>query len=145
MRFNIATAILISLASTSFAATVGVVSRCNRTTYVTFTNSAQVSTQYKIAPNGSYNQPLVGTGNAFGITVEANYFVPTTPKLVVGFSVGTTDHLTYWGVTFVDGNPFSGLNGFVVAPSDPSCTETTTSDGQVHVCTYTANLVIYLC
>lgn len=143
MRFNIATATLLSLASTSLAATVGIVSRCNQTTYVTVTNSSQASTQYKIAANGSYNQPLVGTGNAFGITLEANYFVNTTPKLIVGFSDGTTDHLTYWAVSSVDGNPFAGLNGFVVAPSDPSCTETATLDGQVHVCTDTVSYMLF--
>lgn len=135
MHFTTATAALFGLATTSLAATVSVKSQCNQPLYLTYTNSSNFNTQYPIAVNGSYSQPLGGKGNQFGITKDPNYFSASTPKFVFGYS-DSTDKLTYWSVSAVDGNPFDGSN-FLVSASEPSCTTASTYDGQVHTCTET--------
>ncbi|GAB7352679.1 hypothetical protein MBLNU459_g3040t1 [Dothideomycetes sp. NU459] len=120
---------LLSLASTSFAATAGIKSQCNDQVYLTVTNSTQQSTQYTIAPNGTYSQPLAGSGNSYGITKDPDYYSSSTPNSV-------------------DGNPLvggAGEGGFNVVFSDPTCSGATTYDGQVHTCPDYNSVVVYLC
>ncbi|GAB7352678.1 hypothetical protein MBLNU459_g3040t2 [Dothideomycetes sp. NU459] len=139
---------LLSLASTSFAATAGIKSQCNDQVYLTVTNSTQQSTQYTIAPNGTYSQPLAGSGNSYGITKDPDYYSSSTPKFVFGWTDSTSDQLTYWSVSSVDGNPLvggAGEGGFNVVFSDPTCSGATTYDGQVHTCPDYNSVVVYLC
>lgn len=149
MRFTTTAISLISLASTSLAAaTAGIKSECVDPIYLTVTNSTQQSTQYTIAPNGSYSQPITGQGNSYGITKRPDYYSSSTPKFVFGWTDSTSDNLTYWSVSSVDGNPLNGTageGGFNVVFADPTCPEATTYDGQVHTCPDYNSFVIYLC
>lgn len=133
MHFITATATLIGFASTSLAATAGIKSNCNQPIYLTYTDSDAHITSTTIAINGTYSQTLGGKGNQFGIAKNPDYFTPSTPKLVLGFS-DSTDKLTYWSVSTVDGNPEIS---FLVSASDTSCSTASTIDSQVHTCTDT--------
>ena len=138
MRFITTTAIVVSLVSSSFASTVGVVSRCNQNLYLLVSNSTVAGAPIALAPNGTYSQPLVGSGNQFGVAKDSDYYATTTAKFTFGFSVATDSHLTYWSIGTVNGDPFAGTiggSGFLVAPSDSTCSIANTFDGQVHTCT----------
>lgn len=137
MHFITATATLIGFASTCLAATSGIKNNCNQPIYLTYTDSDADIISTTIAINGTYSQTLGGKGNQFGLTKIADYFTPSTPKLILGFS-DSTDLLTYWSVSTVDGNP--GIS-FLVSASDPSCSTASTIDGQVHTCTDTVCLL----
>lgn len=128
---------LLSLASTSVAATVGVVNHCNENVYLTIADASQVSQQYNITVNGNYSQPLVGTNNQFGISKSSDYYAATTAKFIFGYSDDTADALTYWSVSNLNGDPLTGgagEGGFAVIPSDSSCANTTTYDNKVYTC-----------
>lgn len=149
MRFASTAVIgLLSSASSSLAATAGIKSQCKEQIYLTVTDSTQQSIQYTIAPNGTYSQPLTGQGNSYGITKSPDYYSSSTPKFVFSWTDSTSDHLTYWSVSSVDGNPLNGTageGGFDVIFADPTCPEATTYDGKVHTCPDYNNFVIYLC
>ncbi|KAL1297647.1 hypothetical protein AAFC00_006203 [Neodothiora populina] len=142
MRFIIGSAALLAMGSGALAAVAGVKNLCSTTIYVTVTNSSMMSIQYTIASNGTYSQPLAGMGNQFGITTDPSYYSTQSPKFVFGFSDSTSASLTYWSITSVDGSPF---DTFLVATSEPTCTNATAYDGQVHTCTDTADIAVVLC
>lgn len=51
---------------------------------------------------GSYTRPIVGTGNAIGITKSSDYW--NSPKLAWGTS--TSDGVLYWSANNAGGDPF---------------------------------------
>lgn len=137
MHLTTATAIVLSLTSTSLASLAGVINHCNQNIYLVVSNTTVAAAPITLGPNGTYNQPLAGHGNQFGISKLADYYNTNTPKLTFGFSDATDSHLTYWSVGTVNGDPFAGNvggSGFVVATSDPTCPKTTAYDGKVNTC-----------
>lgn len=145
MQFTTVIAPLLISASTSFAATAGVKNNSDKTIFVTVTNSSQTSTEYTIAANGSYSQPLIGMGNVLGVTLDPNYFSSSTKKFIFGYTDSPSAKLSYWTVSNVDGDPFDGstpdVTKFLVSASDVSCSTASTYDGQVHTCTDTVSVV----
>lgn len=143
MRFSTVTLGLLSATSTALAGTVTIQNNAKEIVYLTETLSDQTSTSSTIAVNASYSEVAAGQGKSLGITLNPNYFSPSTPKLIFGYSVDTMSGLVYWTVSSVDGNPFSAPgDGFNVEPSDPTCTNATTYDGQVHTCGSAANFTL---
>lgn len=143
-----ATTALLSLAATSLAALATVDNASGVTIYLTVTNSSQISVEHTIDAGTNYTQPLTGMGNAYGITLAPDYFSLETKKFVLGFTDSSAQNLTYWSVSNVDGNPFdgstAGVTSFLVDTSFPSCSNTTSYDGAVHVCSDAADLILHV-
>ncbi|KAJ9627219.1 hypothetical protein H2203_003681 [Taxawa tesnikishii (nom. ined.)] len=145
MHFSTITAAgLLSLAASAAAAVVKVQNNCNTVKWLSITRTNQSMTQQALAAGGSfYSEPLVGSGNSFGITNNPDYYNAATGKLILGWSVG--NNLQYWTVSNSDPYDPQAGRGFVVHESDPGCTQATTYDGAVHTCSTSSDLTLFLC
>jgi len=131
MLFTTAAITLLSVVGTAMAATVRVNTRCTDNVFLQLTDSSGVTKQVTLATNGTYSQPLVGSGKQIGITKNADYFASTTPKLVFAYSVAPPT--TYWTVSNISGNPFSD-SSFAINPTKLECPSITSPDSAVHTC-----------
>lgn len=143
MHFLIATAGLLSLASTALAGNAIVKNNCQEQIFLTITLADQSSTQQAIAGSGgSFSEPISGQGNSFGITKTSDYYSASTPKLIWGFTDSTPT--LYYSVSNVDGDPMSGET-WSVSATDGSCSSISSYDGKVYTCADTNNFTLNLC
>jgi hypothetical protein len=143
----LATTSLVALAGSASAAFATVQNICPETVWITITNSTWSPIQYPIPTNGTYAQWRSGTGNAFGLSKTSAYFSTQTPKFTFGFSDSPIDHLLYWSVINVNGDPFAG-ESWHISLSDTTCTPNPLSGydgGAVHACGDAANITVTLC
>ncbi|KAF4551977.1 Hypothetical protein D9617_11g008240 [Elsinoe fawcettii] len=143
MQFTTSLTLLVgALASTAAAGNAVVWNRCTDTIYLTITRANQQSTTRPIAPNQRYSEGIANQGNSFGITRNADYYSPNTPKLIWGFS--NAPPTLYYSVSQVNGDPFAGAK-FRLKSSDNKCAAITGYDGRTRTCNSNNDFTLVAC
>ncbi|PNS16736.1 hypothetical protein CAC42_4700 [Sphaceloma murrayae] len=143
MQFTTTLAVLVgAIASTAMAGNAIVENKCTSTIYLTITRANQMSSTRPIAPGQKYQEAIANQGNSFGITRNADYYSPNTPKLIWGFS--NAPPTLYYSVSQVNGDPFAGAK-FRLRSSDGNCGAVTGYDGRTRTCGSNNDFTLVAC
>ena len=131
---------LLTLLTTSLAATVNVLNNCNRPIYFRPDNQPGNGAKSQILPGATNTTALAGIGNAYKFDYDQNLKSP----IEFDYSV-STDGMDYYDVSDVPGHPFD----LIAVPSDPNCAAVGCGLGflcrKIEACEASASMAVTAC
>lgn len=140
MQLITSLAVVSTIAATALAGSASVVNKCNHDIFLTISEPNKASTQHTIKAGAKFTQPVVGSGNSWGLTNNANYYSASTPKLIWGWS--DSSNTVYYSVNTVDGNPYSK---FSLNTNDSKCSNVNSPDARTRTCPSSADFTLTTC